>query len=227
MDREGFRNRLKQYKKAREENPGLKYWEWKNIPKYAEGTPNVYSTEDNPIYYEEESPTTPVKSTSAKLLGYTSNDTGLNLRYKSSNLRPIVGKSVKEVQDNGEVENVWKRVPNENYDEFTRNTADDAAAWMYNWFTGRKEAGGYEDQLDEKFDTMLSREITLDSKPLQGDTGGLAETYGPNGASVVVDPSTDKIRMYATSDLETWIHEFAHALSLYRHKGGMFTSSAE
>ena len=28
MDREGFRNRLNQYKKAREENPGLKYWEW-------------------------------------------------------------------------------------------------------------------------------------------------------------------------------------------------------
>ena len=45
MDREGFRNRLKQYKKAREENPGLKYWEWKDIPKYAGGgevgTPSV------------------------------------------------------------------------------------------------------------------------------------------------------------------------------------------
>ena len=43
MDREGFRNRLKQYKQAREENPGLKYWEWKaqpaekDIPKYDEG----------------------------------------------------------------------------------------------------------------------------------------------------------------------------------------------
>ena len=41
MDREGFRNRLKQYKKAREENPGLKYWEWKDIPKYDEGTDGV------------------------------------------------------------------------------------------------------------------------------------------------------------------------------------------
>lgn len=46
MDREGFRNRMKQYKKAREENPGLKYWEWKDIPKYDEGigmvgTPSV------------------------------------------------------------------------------------------------------------------------------------------------------------------------------------------
>ena len=37
MDREGFKNRFKQYKKAREENPGLKYWEWKSIPKYDEG----------------------------------------------------------------------------------------------------------------------------------------------------------------------------------------------
>lgn len=45
MDRSGFRNRMKQYKKAREENPGLKYWEWKNIPKYDEGgevgTPSI------------------------------------------------------------------------------------------------------------------------------------------------------------------------------------------
>ena len=41
MDREGFRNRLKQYKQAREENPGLKYWEWKGIPKYDEGTGGV------------------------------------------------------------------------------------------------------------------------------------------------------------------------------------------
>ena len=38
MDREGFRDRMKQYKKARGENPGLKYWEWKDIPKYDEGT---------------------------------------------------------------------------------------------------------------------------------------------------------------------------------------------
>ena len=37
MDREGFRDRMKQYKKAREESPGLKYWEWKDIPKYDEG----------------------------------------------------------------------------------------------------------------------------------------------------------------------------------------------
>ena len=43
MDREGFRNRLKQYKQAREENPGLKYWEWRN----------AVSTEENPIYYDE------------------------------------------------------------------------------------------------------------------------------------------------------------------------------
>ena len=41
MDREGFRNRLKQYKQAREENPGLKYWEWKDVPKYDEGTDGV------------------------------------------------------------------------------------------------------------------------------------------------------------------------------------------
>ena len=52
MDREGFRNRLKQYKKAREENPGLKYWEWKNIPKYDEGTDKV--GDDKAIPTQEE-----------------------------------------------------------------------------------------------------------------------------------------------------------------------------
>lgn len=41
MDREGFRNRLKQYKEARGQNPQLKYWEWKETPKYEEGTGNV------------------------------------------------------------------------------------------------------------------------------------------------------------------------------------------
>lgn len=48
MERSEFKERLKQYKKAREENPGLKYWEWKaqpaekEVPKYEEGTGNVY-----------------------------------------------------------------------------------------------------------------------------------------------------------------------------------------
>jgi len=51
MDREGFRNRLKQYKKAREENPGLKYWEWKNIPKYDEGTDGVTLKEKEDAFW--------------------------------------------------------------------------------------------------------------------------------------------------------------------------------
>ena len=49
MDREGFRNRMKQYKKAREENPGLKYWEWKAIPKYDEGG-KVDQDEYSPVW---------------------------------------------------------------------------------------------------------------------------------------------------------------------------------
>lgn len=41
MERSEFKERMKQYKKAREENPGLKYWEWKDIPKYDTGTNSV------------------------------------------------------------------------------------------------------------------------------------------------------------------------------------------
>lgn len=51
MDREGFRNRLNQYKKAREENPGLKYWEWKDIPKYDEGTNGVTLKEKEDAFW--------------------------------------------------------------------------------------------------------------------------------------------------------------------------------
>lgn len=51
MDREGFRNRLKQYKQAREENPGLKYWEWKGIPKYDKGTNGVTLREKEDAFW--------------------------------------------------------------------------------------------------------------------------------------------------------------------------------
>ena len=49
MERSEFKERLQQYKKAREENPGLKYWEWKNIPKYGDGTKKVAPTEEEYI----------------------------------------------------------------------------------------------------------------------------------------------------------------------------------
>ena len=51
MDREGFKNRLKQYKQAREENPGLKYWEWKDIPKYDDGTDGVTLKEKEDAFW--------------------------------------------------------------------------------------------------------------------------------------------------------------------------------
>ena len=49
MERSEFKERLQQYKKAREKNPGLKYWEWKDIPKYGDGTKKVAPTEEEYI----------------------------------------------------------------------------------------------------------------------------------------------------------------------------------
>lgn len=54
MDREGFRDRMKQYKKAREESPGLKYWEWKNIPKYDSGTGAVMGPPTEEQWWQEQ-----------------------------------------------------------------------------------------------------------------------------------------------------------------------------
>ena len=51
MERNEFKSRLKQYKKAREENPGLKYWEWKAIPKYDEGTGGVTLKEKEDAFW--------------------------------------------------------------------------------------------------------------------------------------------------------------------------------
>lgn len=31
MEREAFRQRMQQYKQARESNPQLKYWDWKEV----------------------------------------------------------------------------------------------------------------------------------------------------------------------------------------------------
>lgn len=61
MDREGFRNRMKQYKEARGQNPQLKYWEWKaqpaeeETPKYGGGTSNVQST-NTPLWRQKATP---------------------------------------------------------------------------------------------------------------------------------------------------------------------------
>lgn len=42
--RNEFRERMNQFKKAREANPQLSYWEWKAIPKYDEGTKGIKMT---------------------------------------------------------------------------------------------------------------------------------------------------------------------------------------
>lgn len=49
MEREAFRQRMQQYKQAREQNPQLKYWDWK---KYADGgivDKDPPSTSERPI----------------------------------------------------------------------------------------------------------------------------------------------------------------------------------
>ena len=51
MDREGFRNRLKQYKQARKTNPGLTYWDF--IRNNTDKDGNAVSTKESPIYTEE------------------------------------------------------------------------------------------------------------------------------------------------------------------------------
>ena len=51
MERSEFKERLKQYKKAREENPGLTYWEF--IRDNTDENGNIVSTKESPIYTEE------------------------------------------------------------------------------------------------------------------------------------------------------------------------------
>lgn len=50
MEREAFRQRMQQYKQARESNPQLKYWDWK---KYADGGEVRDNTYVAPVYKEQ------------------------------------------------------------------------------------------------------------------------------------------------------------------------------
>lgn len=54
MEREAFRQRMQQYKQARENNPQLKYWDWK---KYADGgtidEDPPQSTSERPNMYQK------------------------------------------------------------------------------------------------------------------------------------------------------------------------------
>ena len=50
MEREAFRQRMQQYKQAREQNPQLKYWDWK---KYADGGEVKDNTYVAPVYKEQ------------------------------------------------------------------------------------------------------------------------------------------------------------------------------
>lgn len=50
MEREAFRQRMQQYKQARENNPQLKYWDWK---KYADGGEVKDNTYAAPVYKEQ------------------------------------------------------------------------------------------------------------------------------------------------------------------------------
>ena len=50
MEREAFRQRIQQYKQARENNPQLKYWDWK---KYADGGEVKDNTYVAPVYKEQ------------------------------------------------------------------------------------------------------------------------------------------------------------------------------
>lgn len=47
MEREAFRQRMQQYKQARENNPQLKYWDWKKYADGGEVKDNTYSK--NPV----------------------------------------------------------------------------------------------------------------------------------------------------------------------------------
>ena len=50
MEREAFRQRMQQYKQARENNPQLKYWDWKSYANGGEVKDNTYVA---PIYKEQ------------------------------------------------------------------------------------------------------------------------------------------------------------------------------
>lgn len=86
MERSEFKERLQQYKQAREENPGLKYWEWKDIPKYDEGTAKVGAPTEEEM----------LKPKKKNLTDYQSEDFPPIIRFlgEEANIKNIIRKKV-------------------------------------------------------------------------------------------------------------------------------------
>lgn len=82
MEREAFRQRMQQYKQARENNPQLKYWDWK---KYADGG----TIDEIPPQTTSERPIDP-ENTSYFMNWMEQNAYGINMldRLKELNIKP-------------------------------------------------------------------------------------------------------------------------------------------
>lgn len=55
MELKQFRDKMQQYKKAKDSNPQLTYWQWRYAPKYSEGTSGVedQETSERPVRYNK------------------------------------------------------------------------------------------------------------------------------------------------------------------------------
>lgn len=102
MEREAFRQRMQQYKQAREQNPQLKYWDWK---KYADGgtvDEDPPSTSERPIvnFDPKGDPYKPVYGYNPGA-GYVSNSDPLGSLYvEGTVLNPVfklVGNTVSNI----------------------------------------------------------------------------------------------------------------------------------
>lgn len=54
MELKQFRDKMQQYKKAKDQNPQLTYWQWRHAPKQSEGTSGVedQETSERPVRYK-------------------------------------------------------------------------------------------------------------------------------------------------------------------------------
>lgn len=161
MEREAFRQRMQQYKQARENNPQLKYWDWK---KYADGgiidEDPPQNTSERPItnFDPKGDPYNPTYGYNPGA-GYVSNSDPLGSLYvEGALLNPVFkGDNYAQVYEdiiNQYNTNYWN-LPNpviKQLDAKAKMQAKDAAV---NRYITRRQPAGYDD-----FEYQINRNLT-------------------------------------------------------------------
>ena len=210
MERNEFRERMNQFKKAREANPQLSYWEWKNsfmstgdIKGYSNGTPGIGN--DNSFRYID-NPSILNNTTDLFNQGKITQD---QFQKIQNHLTALKNKSEETKQVSQEIDN--------------------ARQWSIDWLNKRKATGKFEDQLTDDYmefatNRFKNTPINVSSSPrnlsnyANGNFFAPATKGGIGSINIRYNPNIDDLIKYSQDRDSNIMHEIAHAGTIFKNR---------